>query len=451
MIISVVWVLRRAKQRNCAVWTFHRKECAMPKLNNINRLPKMCRDRNRAFSWHKGKRIYHGTWRTPEADENYKRFLDRLRKNPDDPLQDAGASVGSTAATSSTLVSELCDAFLKHAKKTKGAGDYRNYITACTALMQYSALTTEEFDSYLLLQIQDGFVKAGYARDYCNKLVNFIISIFRWGEPRRLVPKGKRGELRAVEPLRYGQAQRESKEREDIAREIVERTLPFLLPVYRAIIRILLLTGARPSEILRLKVGDIDRSNPKIWVYRPVQHKTARKKKHRTLVFGAKEQAILLPYMDKKDQNSAVFAPADAIAERKAVQRASRKTSVQPSQQRRDEHRKRHPNPRIKGHFSSNTVGCALKAAIEKANRKLSPDKTIPSWTLYQLRYSFISEMVEQHDENIVALMVGHTDEKMIRKIYDRSQERRIVRFKQEQDEQEQEQEQDEAEEREAS
>ena len=43
--------------------------------------------------------------------------------------------------------------------------------------------------------------------------------------------------------------------------------------------------------------------------------------------------------------------------------------------------------------------------------------------------------MTERYDENVAALLAGHTDPKMVRQIYDHSQERRIKRLKQEQDE----------------
>ena len=62
----------------------------MPKLKN--RLPKNCRDRNQAFSWHNGRRIYHGVWGTPKADQAYKRFIAALLENPTMLLHDGKTS-----------------------------------------------------------------------------------------------------------------------------------------------------------------------------------------------------------------------------------------------------------------------------------------------------------------------------------------------------------------------
>ena len=403
----------------------------MPKQSKI---PKQCNDRGRSFSWHNGKRIYHGVAGTPEADRNYKRFIHDLTKEPPSFPPETGTNIG-TAGANNVLVAELCDKFLKHAVKLKSQSDYSNYNTACGGLLRYAGYTTAEFDAFLLLQVQDGFVEAGYARTHCNKLVNFCIHIFKWGEVRRLVPPGKSVQLQAVEPLRNNGIARETEDRTEVPDEVVERTLPYLLPVYQAFVKILRRTGARPSEICRLKVSDIDRKDPEIWFYKPKHHKTARSGKRRVIAFGREEQAILAPYLANKAPHSAVFGPKDAIAEHKTILRDTRISPLTPSQEARDEKRKQFPQVKFNEHFTVGAVGLALKRAILKANRELPPDQQIPIWTLYQLRHRFLTEMTERYDENVAALLAGHSDPSMVRRIYDHSQERRIKRLKQEQDE----------------
>ena len=285
----------------------------------------------------------------------------------------------------------------------------------------------------LLLQIQEGFADTGYARTHCNKLVNFCIHMFKWGEVRRLAPPGKSRELQVIEPLRSGAA-RETDERMPVDDEVVERTMPYLLPVYQAIVRILRRTGARPSEICRMKVSDIDRTNPKTWVYRLKHHKTMRHNKKRVIAFGREEQAALLPYLGKTP-DSAVFSPKDAVAEYKAMLRDTRTTPFTPSQKARDKSRQRHPQVKFNEHFTAGTIGVALQRTIQEANRDLPADQQIPRWTLYQLRHAFLTAMTEQFDENVAALLAGHSDPKMVRQIYDHSQERRIIKLKQLEDE----------------
>jgi len=80
-----------------------------------------------------------------------------------------------------------------------------------------------------------------------------------------------------------------------------------------------------------------------------------------------------------------------------------------------------------------------LKRAIQEANRNLPPDQQIPVWTMYQLRHAFLTKKTEEFDEHIAATLAGHSSPEMVRRIYDKSQERRIIRFKQQEDEQDEE------------
>jgi len=81
----------------------------MPKLKD--RCPKKCRDRNQCFSWNNGKRIYHGVWGSPEADESYRRFKIALLESPTRPLRLDGES--------KVLVSELVFEYLDTIEKSQ--------------------------------------------------------------------------------------------------------------------------------------------------------------------------------------------------------------------------------------------------------------------------------------------------------------------------------------------
>ncbi len=80
----------------------------------------MCKDRNQALSWYKGKRYYHGVWGSPEADRNYKRFLTKLIEYPGLPLQVEG--------TGEVLVSELTARFLKYVESRNKGKTYEGHF-----------------------------------------------------------------------------------------------------------------------------------------------------------------------------------------------------------------------------------------------------------------------------------------------------------------------------------
>ena len=81
----------------------------MPKLKN--RYPVMYRDKNSAVSKHKGQRIYHGVWGTPEAEKSYKRFIAALLESPTLPMR--------MDKETDVLVSELAAGFFTHIEESQ--------------------------------------------------------------------------------------------------------------------------------------------------------------------------------------------------------------------------------------------------------------------------------------------------------------------------------------------
>ena len=74
----------------------------------------------------------------------------------------------------------------------------------------------------------------------------------------------------------------------------MEAVLPHLPRHIAAIVRILLYTGARPSEVLNLKRVDVN-TNTEVWSAIIRQQKTAHKDKQRRLFFGPRAQTVLRP------------------------------------------------------------------------------------------------------------------------------------------------------------
>ena len=201
----------------------------MPKRRK-NALPKPCKLRNSLVAYADGKRIVFGNYDDTATWKKFSDFCEQRQKGESEPPaptvppveeHSPGGSFnvphGSSPNGSNTaLVADLVTQFLEFAQKSKNPGDFANYKTVGKVLWRYKNMRTADFDAFLLLQIQAGLVGAGYARTHCNKLVNFCIHMFRWGEVRRLVPPGKSRELQAIEPLRSGEA-RETEERTEVA------------------------------------------------------------------------------------------------------------------------------------------------------------------------------------------------------------------------------------------
>ena len=142
----------------------------MPKRKE-NRPPKPLKVRNSLAVYVDKKRIIFGNYDDPASWKKYADFCEK-RKNgenetstvPAPPIHSAGFppnAIVSGVPGTPALVGELVTQFLEFAKETKNPSDYSNYKKAGQALWQYKELPTADFDAYLLLQIQEGFAKAG--------------------------------------------------------------------------------------------------------------------------------------------------------------------------------------------------------------------------------------------------------------------------------------------------
>ena len=150
----------------------------------------------------------------------------------------------------------------------------------------------------------------------------------------------------------------------------------------------------RPSEVCRMRVGEIDRSG-EIWVYRPEKHKTAWMNTIKEVALGALEQSILAPRLIGKLPTDPVFSPKDTMKERYERDAAKRKTKVQPSQVKRHEKAVKHPKRCVSDFYKVESYDQNIRRTIERVNKRLPEGEKIPPWTPYELRHAAVTEIVE--------------------------------------------------------
>src|SRR5262249_43333098 len=135
--------------------------------------------------------------------------------------------------------------------------------------------------------------------------------------------------LRSVPGLRHGEGT-EGRKIRPVADSVVDQTLAYCGPEIRAMVELQRLCGARSGEIVTMRTGDIDRSG-KVWMYKPLSHKTERHGHERVIYFGPRAQVILRPWL-RPALWEYLFSPLRARERRFAELRAQRKSPVQPSQ-----------------------------------------------------------------------------------------------------------------------
>jgi hypothetical protein len=109
------------------------------------------------------------------------------------------------------------------------------YCRALEAVLKlYDGIPADSFSPKALKAVRNVFVERGYARNYCNKLTQFIKAAFRWGVEEELVNASTYHALRCVAALEAGRTKApESKKRVDAKDETVQATLPFQTPTVR--------------------------------------------------------------------------------------------------------------------------------------------------------------------------------------------------------------------------
>jgi integrase len=89
------------------------------------------------------------------------------------------------------------------------------------------------------------------------------------GRRHELVPVSAYQALQTVRGLERGRSEaKETEPVQPVAKELVEDTLPFMPRQVAGMVRLQLLTGARPGEICMMRACDFDMTG-RVWLYYP--------------------------------------------------------------------------------------------------------------------------------------------------------------------------------------
>jgi integrase len=172
--------------------------------------------------------------------------------------------------------------------------------------------------------------RQGRTRQGINKATGYIRQMFKWAVAEELVKPDQLVALTALAPLRYGAVNAaESPAREALAKDLVDATLPYLSPTVATMVRVQMFTGMRPAEVCKLSIGDIDRTKPDVWVYRPANHKMAHLGRTRLIPFVRDVIDLLEPFL--RADGKPIFSPSETRQAWEVEKRAKCKARVQPS------------------------------------------------------------------------------------------------------------------------
>ena len=199
---------------------------------------------------------------SPESKTAYARLVAESRRPVLRPPKDE----------QSVSVAELAAAFLEHTRTTLETANYTHHrIVIADFLLKLYGTDTSADDfrpSCLKLVRQDMVESKRLCRSMVNDYTRRITRMFTWGVEEEYVNPNTALALKAVKALPSGAPGTfENEPREPVPDEVIRRTLPFMPNTLQALVKLQRLTGCRPSEVFKMRVGEIDTTtDPDLWV-----------------------------------------------------------------------------------------------------------------------------------------------------------------------------------------
>lgn len=270
----------------------------------------------------------------------------------------------------------------------------RRYSRVLALLKQYDSLHAREVNTLTRQDIRgwrDWLVKSGYNRPTVNQYVSCLKAVYRRGVDEGWVSENAYTSISVIRNIEPGDTEaKEAKRCLSVSPDIVYATLPFLTSPAKEIVELLLLTGARASEICSLNLSEIDKTSyPDTWVYRPSQHKTARFGNERAIPLNQEAQSIITTYVKShRVKGPYLFTRSETTSRTKAAQ------------------------------YAPGTLRAAVLSACKRAS--------LPLWNPKQLRKTVGTTTAQNNVQDAQALL-GHTSTVITEKHYIDPKEERAV------------------------
>lgn len=307
-----------------------------------------------------GRSVYLGKHGSAESWRRYHALAARLIESggvlPDDLLPAGECSRPRVAGGAGpVLVKHVVLNFLRGASKRYRSDDGRspreleNYRSVGRLLVNtYGDAPAADFGPRKLAELQGWMIRGGWtyrdpqrpgdadaprktAKAWCrnsaNRQLGRVKYMFRKAVAAELVPPSVLAALEAAEGLRHGASDaRETAPIRPVSESHAELAVAFMPPPVAAMVRLQLITGMRPHEVVEMRGRDLDTAG-KAWAYTPERHKTQHRGQHRAVYLGPDAQAVVRPFL-KADLSAPLFSPREAEAWRRGRQHAARATPI---------------------------------------------------------------------------------------------------------------------------
>ena len=331
-----------------------------------------------------GKDHYLGQHGSTESLERYDDLIAEWRSK-------------SHVDTYTLTIDDLTILYVQHAdtyyRKPDGrpTGEANNIRFALNPLLDsFGETRARDFSPGRLKQYREALIKAGICRTSINRQVSRVRGMFAWAVENELLPVQTWQALTTVKGLRRGRTDAvESTPVRPVPQADIDGIEKHVSRQIWAMIRLQLLTGARPGEIIAMRGCDLTMpTESAVWEYIPASHKTEHHGHTRTIFLGPQAQAIVKEFL-QTDTQACLFSPKDARAEWLA-------TFTGPGRRDKKGTRTRQAGER----YTTATFAGAIRRACKKAG--------VDHWHPHQLRHSRATFLRKHYGIDVARAILGH-------------------------------------------
>ena len=325
--------------------------------------------------------IYCGPWGSKEADTAYRTLMAEwltgvdTRHNPD------------------LTIIECIALYLEYLERAHATPKQLDRVRWAVKDLQelYGHDIAASFGPRKLSTTRQAALDRNEARNTINTRMNVIKAAFRHCSALEIIPPAVYHGLSSLPGLRREEV-KAARRIPPVSDKHIEAVKPFVSASVWAAIEVILLTAARPSEILNLRPCDIDRSG-NIWQATLTHHKNEHRDQPRVLFFGKRCQEILRPFIVLRKQEEYLFSPKDAFAERSQASEGHRRTN-QPETPRQTDRT-------VGDKYDAHTFRRTIERACVSAG--------IEPWFPYQLRHTAATRIRKEYGVEAAASVLGHS------------------------------------------
>mgnify|MGYP000225751108 CR=1 FL=1 len=289
----------------------------------------------------------------------------------------------------------------------------------------YRGVKASEFRGRDLRAFRQLLADADLARRTIRQAVACLRACFEWAREGQRIQPDHAAELKAIVAMPKGVGRPKAK-RGAVEWEAVVPSLAHLSPPLAAVVELIWWTGARPSELLGLRGGDVQRAGKvkamsglvldldelKVWAAVKREHKTDDDGYDRVLFFGPNARRVIGPFLDGAAAGVPLFRPAEGREWDLARKRATRKPGGYGTYKpRKGGSGKRKPTEVYRSHALTVAVKRARERAREAAGRAeggAGQGEELPDWLPYDLRRACAVRVQKEYRGNGARVFLGH-------------------------------------------